>query len=256
MYADFDGYSNMAIGVGKLLGINITRNFNHPFLARNIAEYWRNWHISLTGWLTDYVFSPLNIAFRNLNNLGIILAVIINFVLIGFWHGANWTFGLFGLYHGLLYIPLVLSGAFGKKKKLKPNTKGLPQFTDFCKMVGTFLLVAFGLIIFRADCISDAINFITGIVTNTFFALPPISMGKVKLLIVAFLVITMLSLEWSTRNWEYPIQDISFKTLYRWCIYVALTLLILTTAGDQVQFIYFIVKIKGVSKLCLCTLEH
>ena len=96
IYTDFDGYSNMAIGVGKILGFNITRNFNHPLLARNIAEFWRNWHISLTSWITDYVFMPLNIAFRNLASWGVMLAVLINIVLIGLWHGANWTFGLFG----------------------------------------------------------------------------------------------------------------------------------------------------------------
>jgi D-alanyl-lipoteichoic acid acyltransferase DltB (MBOAT superfamily) len=114
LYADFDGYSNMAIGVGKLLGFDIARNFNHPFLARNMAEFWRRWHMSLTSWITDYVFMPLNIAFREIGNWGIAFAAIINLLVIGFWHGANWTYGFFGLYHGLLFIPLVFSGAFGK----------------------------------------------------------------------------------------------------------------------------------------------
>ena len=126
LYADFDGYSNMAIGVGKLLGYRVNRNFNHPFLARNMAEFWRRWHMSLTGWITDYVFMPLNIAFRNIGNTGIILAAMINLTLIGLWHGANWTFGVFGFYHGLLFIPLIISGAFGKNKKLKENSHGLP----------------------------------------------------------------------------------------------------------------------------------
>ena len=126
LYADFDGYSNMAMGVGKILGYRVNRNFNHPFLARNMAEFWRRWHMSLTGWITDYVFMPLNIAFRNIGNTGIILAAMINLTLIGLWHGANWTFGVFGFYHGLLFIPLIISGAFGKNKKLKENSHGLP----------------------------------------------------------------------------------------------------------------------------------
>lgn len=87
VYADFDGYSNMAIGVSKILGFRITRNFNHPFFARNMAEFWRKWHISLTGWITDYVFMPLNISFRYLDKFGMWLAVAINMVLIGLWHG-------------------------------------------------------------------------------------------------------------------------------------------------------------------------
>ncbi|MBB5440356.1 D-alanyl-lipoteichoic acid acyltransferase DltB (MBOAT superfamily) [Pedobacter sp. AK017] len=155
MYADFAGYSEMAIGVGCLLGIKITENFKRPFFSQNIAEYWRKWHISLTGWLTDYVFMPLNIRFRNMEKWGSIFAIIITFVLIGLWHGSAWTFALFGLYHGLLYIPLMLSGAFFKKSKLKKNSYGLPVFSSSLKMLGTFLLVALGLILFRSASLNE-----------------------------------------------------------------------------------------------------
>lgn len=156
MYADFAGYSEMAIGVGCLLGIRITENFKRPFFSQNIAEYWRKWHISLTGWLTDYVFMPLNIRFRNMEKWGSIFAIIITFTLIGLWHGADWTFALFGLYHGLLYVPLMLSGAFFKKSKVKKNKSGLPMFNSVLKMAGTFLLVAFGLILFRSAGLKEA----------------------------------------------------------------------------------------------------
>jgi len=156
MYADFAGYSEMAIGVGCLLGIKVTENFKRPFFSQNIAEYWRKWHISLTGWLTDYVFMPLNIHFRNMEKWGSILAIIITFVLIGLWHGADWTFALFGLYHGLLYVPLMLSGAFFKKNKTKKTKSGLPMFGTVMKMIGTFLLVALGLILFRSTGVKEA----------------------------------------------------------------------------------------------------
>lgn len=240
MYADFDGYSNMAIGVGKILGIHITRNFNHPFLARNIAEYWRNWHISLTGWLTDYVFSPLNIAFRNLENLGIILSIMINFVLIGLWHGANWTFALFGLYHGILYIPLILSGAFGKKKKIKPGFKGLPKMKDLSKMVLTFLLVAFGLILFRADNVGDALSYFSGIMSSSLLSLPLILIGKVTIL----LIIILLVLEWSQRDKEYPLQiNPTFWENKKWLPYVldfiVIAAIIMFGNFESNQFIYF-----------------
>jgi alginate O-acetyltransferase complex protein AlgI len=156
MYADFAGYSEMAIGVGYVLGIKITENFKRPFFSQNISEYWRKWHISLTGWLTDYVFMPLNIRFRNMEKWGSVFAIIITFVLIGMWHGAAWTFALFGLYHGLLYIPLMLSGAFFKKSKVKKNRLGLPVYSVVLKMLGTYLLVAFGLILFRSASVAEA----------------------------------------------------------------------------------------------------
>ena len=156
IYADFCGYSEMAIGVGCLLGLKVIENFKRPFFSQNIAEYWRKWHISLTGWLTDYVFMPLNIHFRNMEKWGSIISIIITFVLIGLWHGANWTFALFGLYHGLLYIPLMLSGAFFKKNKLRIYKNGLPTFRSVLKMIGTYLLGAFGLILFRANTVDEA----------------------------------------------------------------------------------------------------
>lgn len=156
MYADFCGYSEMAIGVGCLLGLKIIENFKRPFFSQNIAEYWRKWHISLTGWLTDYVFMPLNIRFRDMEKWGSIISIIITFVLIGLWHGANWTFALFGLYHGLLYIPLMLSGAFFKKNKLRIYGNGLPTLHVISKMAGTYLLVSLGLILFRSATIGEA----------------------------------------------------------------------------------------------------
>ncbi len=247
MYADFDGYSNMAIGVGKLLGININRNFNHPFLARNIAEYWRNWHISLTGWLTDYVFSPLNITFRNWNNLGIILAIIINFLLIGLWHGANWTFALFGLYHGLLYIPLILSGSFGKRKKLKPGKYGLPQGRDILKMVMTFVLVSLGLIIFKATSISNASSYIYKLFDLSVF---DVSKGYAELfglglhLYILLFVLVLLLTEWTCRKYQHNLEitsgTILSKSKFLRCVlYVSLLVVTFLCKGVEAKFIYF-----------------
>ncbi|TKB99657.1 MBOAT family protein [Pedobacter cryotolerans] len=162
LYADFAGYSEMAIGVGCLLGLKVTENFKRPFFSTNIADYWRKWHISLTSWLTDYVFMPLNIKFRELEKYGSLLAIIATFVLIGFWHGAAWTFVLFGLYHGLLYVPLMLSGAFFKKNK----SKGIPTFVPILKMIRTYLLVAIGLILFRSTGVEHASSIVYKILTD------------------------------------------------------------------------------------------
>lgn len=245
IYADFDGYSNMAIGVGKLLGIHVTRNFKHPLLARNIAEYWRNWHMSLTGWLTEYVFSPLNISFRNLGNTGIVLAIVINFVIIGLWHGANWTFAVFGLYHGLLYVPLVYSGAFGKNKKLKPNTYGLPKLDDFLKMIETFILVSLGLIIFRASNVGEAVGYFEGLFSLSFFSIPSLDINVIKLTIIIVFVIFLIIAEWKGRNEEYSFMYILrysfFSQSYysRIILYVMMFVMINLFKGNQSDFIYF-----------------
>lgn len=247
MYADFDGYSNMAIGIGKILGFKITRNFNHPFLARNMAEYWRRWHMSLTSWITDYVYMPLNISFRNWGNIGIILAVIINLVVIGLWHGANWTYAIFGLYHGLLFIPLVLSNTFGKNKKLKENRWGLPKGTDFMKMFMTYLLISLGLIIFRAPSVGDIsdflcqlFNFQTFSISRSYYELLGLDMQLYILLFIIILIVT----EWRKRKCQYNLEIASDSVLaknndLRWALYVFLLTITLLCKGVEAQFIYF-----------------
>jgi D-alanyl-lipoteichoic acid acyltransferase DltB (MBOAT superfamily) len=230
----------MAIGVGKLLGYRVTRNFNHPFIARNMAEFWRRWHISLTQWITDYVFMPLNIAFRTIGTWGIVMAAMINLLLIGLWHGANWTFACFGLYHGLLFIPLILSGAFGKNKKLKANNHGLPFLKDFGKMLTTYVLVAVGLILFRAEDISQAFNFIYHLASNGLSGESIIdNYGKLYILFGLFLLV----LEWIQRKEEHALQlqdyRIFRKQPVRFVTYLIIILLIITFTGRSQAFIYF-----------------
>lgn len=244
MYTDFAGYSHMAIGVGKLLGFKITKNFNYPYFSRNVAEYWRNWHMSLTSWLTDYIFMPLNIKFRNLGNLGILLAIVINMVAVGMWHGANWTFAVFGLYHGLLFIPLILSGAIFKKKKLKTNRFGLPSILDSFKILGTFLLVTLGLVIFRAENIQQAFLFIKGFFSSTLFE---VSFSTLREMGATFddiyiLIIAMLFfiVEWIQKKTEHPLQfSASNKRKWlRWMVYYLLIILIIFLKSGQETFIY------------------
>lgn len=240
MYADFDGYSNMAIGVGKILGFKITRNFNHPLLARNVAEYWRRWHMSLTSWITDYVFMPLNIAFRNYGNYGVIIAVITNLVVIGLWHGANWTYGLFGLFHGLLFIPLVFSGAFGRKKKLRPAKSGWPKREDFFNMVYTFLLVSAGLVIFRAPSVGDSFSYFGNMFSLSFFSLPEIESFR-SVIFLPILIIT----EWLARDKEYGLayyvehQWMAARPIGRWMLYLLLFVITVSCRGYLTDFIYF-----------------
>ena len=239
MYTDFSGYSDMAIGIGKLLGFRVARNFNYPFFATNVAEYWRRWHMSLTSWLTDYVFMPLNIRFRDWGKSGMILAIIINMVLVGLWHGANWTFGVFGLYHGLLFVPLILSGAFAKRHKLKAGKLGLPTLRDAMGMVVTFLLVTLGLIIFKAESVGQAWQYISG-------------MGHWKTLKGFYLffldhdfitktclVVILLILEWRSRTVEFPLVKLDgCHWAIRYSVYVALVCLLVMLWGKNLTFLY------------------
>ena len=155
LYADFGGYSEMAIGVALMLGFKVAENFKRPFFTVNISEYWKRWHMSLTSWLTDYVFMPLNIKLRRWGTHGTIAAIILNMTFIGLWHGADWTFLFFGIYHGLWFIPLMISGQFFKKTKSNVKSNGLPTMSFIMKMIGNYLVVAFGLMLFHANNITE-----------------------------------------------------------------------------------------------------
>ncbi len=237
VYADFDGYSNMAIGVGKLLGLRVTKNFDHPLLARNTAEYWRRWHISLTTWITDYVFMPLNIKFRDLGNLGILLAATANMVLIGLWHGAKWNYALFGLYHGLLFLPLIYSGSFGKSMKIIPNQYGLPILKDFSGMILTYLLIAFGLIIFNTESVSE-IGAIVASMTNTIYDSLLLDNRWALYAIILFAPI-LIACDWYKRNHEFPLVFDTIGRVPRWCVCWLLCVGIYVFQGTAKEFIYF-----------------
>ena len=242
MYTDFSGYSHIAIGVGKILGFNITKNFNYPYFSRNIAEFWRNWHISLTSWLTDYIFMPLNFKFRSFGNWGIILAIIINFTLVGLWHGANWTFVLYGLYHGLLFIPLILTGTIFKTKKLTVNKFDLPSIADFLKISGTFLIWTLSLIIFRANNISQAWSYFSNIFSSSLLTAPKLSTHNLDLIIIIIIyIIVFMLIEWYGRDTQCPLTEIDHKVkkYTRWFIYIIMVVSIIVFAGGKQDFIYF-----------------
>ena len=239
IYADFSGYSDMAIGVGRLMGFKITKNFNYPFFALNIADYWRRWHMSLTSWLTDYVFMPLNIKFRDWGNWGMILAIIINMVVVGMWHGANWTFAAFGLYHGLLFAPLILSGAFFKKAKLQTNRLGLPVLKDFGRMVLTFGLVTIGLILFRAPSISDAWDAGCTICSSTLFDAPYMLLAQ-DMAFMAIGILVMMGMEWLQRSQDHGLVLEHMKSrVWRYAICIVLIAMMLWKSDPGDAFIYF-----------------
>ena len=236
MYADFSGYSDMAIGVAKLLGIKVARNFNYPFFAQNIADFWRRWHISLTSWLTDYVFMPLNVKWRDWGKWGTILAIVIDFILCGLWHGANWTFVLWGFFHGLLFIPLILSNKMLKKEKIQTYSWGFPKMKNFLKMLLTFFLVTIGLILFSANNIGDAFTYMANMFDFSLFTIP----YKFPYSRIAFPILLVI-IDWMGRKNEYPLSNLDEKCKwpFRWLIYYVLIFTILFLGEGEQQFIYF-----------------
>ena len=238
LYADFDGYSNMAIGTGKILGFHITRNFNHPFLARNIAEYWRCWHISLMTWLRDYIYFPLGGS--RCSKLKIIRNIYIVWAVSGLWHGANWTFVIWGLYHGTLLVLYKLLHINTKNKDFMAAGRWLPSIKDMCRMTITSCLVFFGWIIFRADTLENAMTFIGHMFTFSLFSAPvyPIGMSTLAIIFVLF------ALEWYQRDKEYPLQmKPSFLANKKWLPYVLdfiiIAVIVFYGNFEGSQFIYF-----------------
>ncbi|MDN3675787.1 MBOAT family O-acyltransferase [Flavobacterium paronense] len=242
IYADFSGYSDMAIGFANLLGIKITKNFDFPFFAQNIADFWRRWHISLTSWLTEYVFTPLCIYFRDYNNLGLILAIVINFTLIGIWHGANWTYILFGFLHGLYYIPLILKDTLNKKKKL--GATSFPSFLEVFNMMKTFVLVMFTFVIFKSNSITEAVHFYKSIFSKSLMQLPVFKGVSVIYFVSLLLYILFLFvLEWNARKKEHALENFGIGLLkpIRWTLYSGLVLVIyyFSSIVSNQDFIYF-----------------
>ena len=205
IYGDFSGYSDIAIGTAKLFGIRLMRNFNNPYFSRDIAEFWRRWHISLTSWFRDYVYIPMGGSrptivesqesrAKRKKKLIIVRNVLIVFLICGLWHGANWTYLVWGLYNVLLFLPLILLGKSKRYKDAPLVWKQLPQ------MLLTFVLVTIGWIIFRASSMAEAWGYVCAMCSASLFSQPATIQYPVWCAMAA--IILMLSLEWHYRDAE------------------------------------------------------
>ena len=236
LYADFAGYTDMAVGVSQILGIKISENFNRPYFAQNIAEFWRRWHISLTTWITNYVYMPLNIAFRNLGMAGIYMATILNTVIIGAWHGANWTFVVFGLYHGIIIAMTTYLDKPRKKfeKKYNLKKKALYKYSRICL---TFVLWTISLLMFQAKSVGDFVGTI-GALGNGFGI--PFTSDIVKMIPAVLAIPIMIFSEYNKENKT----QISFLHSNNYWVRITSVTLILSYiiyngALDGASFIYF-----------------
>lgn len=236
LYADFSGYSDMALGVSRLLGIDVARNFNHPFFARNIADFWRRWHMSLTSWLTDYFFTPVSIQLRDYGRLGLAAALAMTFLIIGAWHGAKWTFVLFGAIHSLAYMPLIAAGTMGKKP---PSMEGrlVPSLHDAVAIGSTFAFVACTFVIFRLPSVADVTAFF-----SRWADVHPAALAGLKLPNSRFLVegvpvaIALLAVEWLSRGMETPLSTGRYL-FWKTALVIVLILMVGSFVSEQ-AFIY------------------
>ncbi len=238
IYADFSGYTDMAIGISRLIGFKIPKNFDFPFFTQSIPEFWHKWHMSLTSWLTEYVYTPLSIYFRDYGKAGAILAILINFTIVGMWHGASWNCILFGFIHGCYFIPIILKGKLNKKKR-NTNYTLFPSLGEFFNMAGIFSLVMFTFITFRTTTILEAFYYYKQIFSNSLFAFPKLPSNSSKLVIPFILV--MVIVEWLQRKKEYVLQiDNIENSFIKWSIYYCLIfIIILLGTTSENQFIYF-----------------
>jgi D-alanyl-lipoteichoic acid acyltransferase DltB (MBOAT superfamily) len=231
IYCDFSGYSDIAIGCAKLFGIKLMRNFNVPYFSRDIAEFWRRWHISLTTWFRDYVYIPLGGS--RVSKAKVVRNTFVIFLLSGFWHGANWTFIAWGAFHALLFLPLILLGKNRKYTDTVATGKWLPSIKELGQMLLTFVLAAMGWILFRSQTIGEAFSFYAGIFNGGF---PGFSIPKRTLCFV----IVLLLVEWLQRGREHGLELSGVRSgVLRYVCYLTLLAVIFVFGVFNESFIYF-----------------
>ncbi len=238
IYSDFSGYSDIALGTARLFGIELLRNFAFPYFSRDIAEFWRRWHISLSTWFRDYLYIPLGgskggtwVKVRN---------TFIIFIISGFWHGANWTFIVWGLLNAVYIMPSIIFNTNRNNLEIVAKGKYLPSIKDLFSIALTFSLTVFAWIFFRAENISHAFSYISKIFSSSLFAIP-LFPGIAKALPAVVLTCIFILIEWFGREEKYALEKLGL-TLPRpikWGFYYLLIFSIFYFAGEEQQFIYF-----------------
>jgi alginate O-acetyltransferase complex protein AlgI len=235
IYGDFSGYSDIAIGTSRLFGFDLKQNFATPYFSRDIAEFWRRWHISLSTWFRDYLYIPLGGSrggtWMKVRNTFAI------FLVSGFWHGANWTFIVWGALNAIYFLPLLLTNNNRKNLGVVAEGKLLPSFRELFAMLTTFVLTVFAWIFFRAENLTHAFSYIGGIFSNSIFETPKINNS----IILVSNILLILIIDWFGRTEDYPLKrkinyKIISKILYS---YILWNLIIGVLGNKEVEFIYF-----------------
>jgi len=240
IYGDFSGYSDIAIGTSRLLGFKLMQNFAFPYFSRDISEFWRRWHISLSTWFRDYLYIPLG------GSRGGQLKKIRNtfaiFLVSGFWHGANWTFIVWGGLNALYFLPLLLTNQNRKNLGVVAAGSVLPSFRDLTNILLTFFLTVIAWIFFRADNLNHAFVYLSNLFSYSLFYLPFLEVKSfgINLVYTLLAILVLISIEWLQREKQHGLEQLKIKSKkWRWFFYYLLIFSILFMNGEEQDFIYF-----------------
>ena len=234
IYGDFSGYSDIALGTSRLFGIELFKNFAFPYFSRDIAEFWRRWHISLSSWFKDYVYIPLGGSkggkWMQIRNTFII------FLVSGFWHGANWTFLIWGFLNALYFLPLLLTKQNRTNIDIVAKNRWFPTIKETFQIAITFGLTTFAWIFFRADSVASAFDYIKGIFTKSLLSLPEVRPTFLIILVLAFIII-----EWMGREGNFALDNFRNhgNRFLRWSFLLVILMLLFIFGREEQQFIYF-----------------
>lgn len=236
IYCDFSGYSDIALGTARLFGIDLLRNFAFPYFSRDIAEFWRRWHISLSSWFKDYLYIPLGGSkggtWMKIRNTFVI------FLLSGFWHGANWSFIVWGGLNALFFMPLLLTNKNRHHLEIIAKGKLIPSAGECSAMLLTFCLTLIAWIFFRADSVTHAFDYLAGIFSHSLFKLPELL--SVKMVFVGFLLLGFLLIEWINREKAHALHFAPNTPVpVKYACYATLIMALFWFQGTSQDFIYF-----------------
>ena len=232
IYGDFSGYSDIAIGTSRLFGFSLMKNFAFPYFSRDIAEFWRRWHISLSTWFRDYLYIPLGGSkggtWMKVRNTFAI------FIVSGFWHGANWTFMIWGALNAIYFLPLLLAKKNRTNLEIVAKGKYLPNLKEIFQIGLTFFLTIIAWVFFRAANVTEAVHFLQQMFSLSLFSMPNYLPSKTMIYILLFIIA-----EWLGRDKEYALEQLKMPRFARWGLYYLLIFAILWFGGEQQEFIYF-----------------
>ena len=245
IYGDFSGYSDIAIGTSKLFGFNLMKNFAYPYFSRDIAEFWRRWHISLSSWFRDYVYIPLGGSKvetgKKIKNIFII------FIVSGFWHGANWTYVFWGALNSIYFLPSLLKGTNRKNIQVISVTKKFPGLGDFSRIIKTFFLTVIAWVFFRSATLAGAFDFLRRTITNEGTSNYYESLSNDNLLQFLFtlvLIAVLIIYEWLSRSKDFVKVDVLFGDRVKPVLTISMVtifilIILIQTRNESVDFIYF-----------------
>ena len=232
IYGDFSGYSDIAIGTSKLFGFTLMRNFAYPYFSRDIAEFWRRWHISLSTWFRDYLYIPLGGSKGGIKSK--IRNTFIIFLVSGFWHGANWTFLIWGFLNALYFLPLLLVGNNRNHIDNVAQNKIFISGKDLIKVLSTFILTNIAWVFFRADSATHAFSYLSHMFSLSLFSRP-----ETLPFYLIILIVILIIFEWFQRNKEHGLDVYHLHFIPRWSVYIGFSILIISFFSNKNEFIYF-----------------